>query len=97
MRAPYPVPATMKIRDLGQDDLEIRCPVCRKMIFSTGYSLSLKLPADMLVIRFVTQHVCRECSRPGHKVRGVGFVRPYPRSGAEGRPAPSGPAPRTDP
>ena len=84
MRDLYPLPIDMKVRDFGPDDLEIHCPACRQVRFKTGFSLSLELPGEMPVIDYVTRHVCQQCSRPGHKVRCVGFVRPYPRSGAEG-------------
>jgi hypothetical protein len=60
MRDPYPVPDTLKIRDLGQDDIEIRCSQCRAIKFCTGYALSLQLPADMLVIRWIVRHVCQK-------------------------------------
>jgi hypothetical protein len=78
MRPPRPVSPTLKVRDLGQDDLEIRCPKCQGIKFRTGYDLGLELPGDMLVLRYVTRHVCRECG-----VRAEGFVRPFTRSGAE--------------
>lgn len=91
MHPPRPFPIDLKVKDLKDADLEIVCPVCRRRLHCEAYDLQLQLPPDMLLIRYVTRHVCRRCSRPGRKVRCEGQIQPQHRSGAE--PKPEGPYP----
>jgi hypothetical protein len=73
----------MKVADIGEGDLRIRCPECRRELFCLGYNLRLRLPADMLLTRYVARHICQQCSRRGRKVRCEGWIYPTPGSGAE--------------
>lgn len=81
-----PVPINLRIRDLDpRERLTMVCPSCRGEIGRQGYDLSLELPADYLVIRYVARHWCRRCSKGDAKVRAEGWIEDWPRSGAEGR------------
>jgi hypothetical protein len=83
MQPRRPVPINLKVRDLDHSDrVTLECPVCHKVIGRQGYDLSLELPAETLVIDYVTKRVCRTCSRPGRPVRALGFIEPRHRSGA---------------
>ncbi len=85
MFARRPIPPSLRIRDLDhRERLSIECPACGKLVGRQCYDLALELPADMLVIDYVTRRVCQDCSRPGQPVRAVGWIEPAPRSGAEG-------------
>jgi hypothetical protein len=85
MQPERPLPIDMKVADFDhRDRLTMRCPGCGTLTGRQGYDLSLELPADMLLIRYVARHYCRECSQKvGVKIRPTGWIQPYPRSGAE--------------
>lgn len=80
-----PVPPDLKVRDLNPAErLCMQCPDCGREIGKQCYSLGLELPPESLVLRYVTRHLCRRCSRPGRPVRAMGWLEAGPRSGAEG-------------
>jgi hypothetical protein len=80
-----PIPPDLTVADLDhRERLCIQCPSCRQQIGRQCFDLSLELPADYLVARYVERHCCRACSRPGKKVRAWGWIEDFPRSGAEG-------------
>lgn len=72
----------MKLADLGEDFLWIRCPECKRS--RQFYRPQDHWPGDMLVIKLVARHFCKVCSQPGHRVRAIGEIEDYPRSGARG-------------
>jgi hypothetical protein len=86
MQPERPLPIDMKVSDFPSEDrLVMTCPGCQSVIGQQGTNLRLELPADYLLIRYVVRHWCRECSRKaGVRVRPTGWIRPGPRSGAEG-------------
>jgi hypothetical protein len=88
-RPPRPVPASMKASELGADRLRIVCPECGYFIQLTDRYLERRWPGDRLLARIVTQHYCQRCSRGGRRVRPIGQIDPYPRSGAESADGPS--------
>lgn len=79
-----PVSLSLKVSDLDhRERLCIQCPVCRGEIGRQCYDLSLELPPDYLVIRYVTRHFCRRCSSGREKVRPQGWIQDWPRSTGE--------------
>lgn len=80
-----PVPISMRVSEIGNDVPAMECPSCHLIKSRQGYDLTLDLPADYLLIRYVARHYCRRCSTPAVKIRLQGWIVPYPRSGAEPR------------
>jgi len=79
-----PVPDDLKVRDLKDAErLMFECVLCRNEIGEQCYNVKLKLPADYLVARYVARHYCRRCSSGWRKVRPMGWIQDFPRSGAE--------------
>jgi len=75
-----PLPQNLKAKDLDdRERLYIVCPGCGKQIGYQCYDVRMRLPPEMLVLRYVVRHVCDRCG-----VRAQGELETYPRSGAEG-------------
>ena len=80
-----PIAPHLKIRDLDdRERLNVICPSCGKMIGYQCYDVKLRLPGEMLVLRYVVRHCCTRCG-----VRARGELETWPRSGAEGGDGPS--------
>lgn len=79
-----PIPADMKVAEIGQDDVYTECPGCGVQFFHLGFNITLRMPGDSLLVDYVARHVCQRCSRPGRPVRARGWLQPHARSGAEG-------------